>query len=173
MRPGENPRKGRRQIIGAALLLAGVALPAGADTAPPVPYPHDSARPEYCLDCHSKDIYRGDCDDPSGFCLLSGSVDGLCLRCHLPENCCRTGQEHQAKLYIGGLRHASDLEVGRVKIAYRPRTLPIHRGKITCRTCHLHTKVRADDYKMLRIVKRDGEQVDWSVLCKDCHEENF
>jgi hypothetical protein len=173
MRPYGNRRSKRRRLVGAALLWAGLAHPSGGDAAPSVPYPHDSARPDYCLECHTTEIYRGNCDDPSGFCLLSGSVDGLCLRCHVPENCCRTGQEHQARLYIGGHSHASNVEVSRVKVAYRPRTLPIHRGKITCRTCHLHTKVRADDYKMLRIVERSGDKVDWSVLCKDCHEENF
>ena len=155
-------------LVGLFLALGG--FPSQAKT---VPYPHDSSRPGYCLDCHTEEVYRGNCDDPSGFCLLDGTVDGLCLHCHVREDCCRVGQEHQAKLFLGQKSHGSDVEVGRVRVGYRPRTLPVHKDKITCRTCHLHTKAATGDYKMLRIVQRNGENVDWSVLCRDCHEKNY
>jgi hypothetical protein len=71
------------------------------------------------------------------------------------------------------IRHPSDIEVSRVKRAYLPTSLPIHNGRISCRTCHLHTRKASGDYKMLRLVKVSGDDVDWSILCSDCHEENF
>jgi hypothetical protein len=155
-------------IIAASLWFR-PAEPAAADQA----NPHDTAKPGYCLNCHTESIYRHDCDDPAGFCLLANSVDGLCLLCHIKEDCCRLGREHQSQLYIGRLRHPSDVDVSDVKRAYLPRSLPTHNGRITCRTCHLHTRRLSGDYKMLRIVKISGDAVDWAVLCADCHEENY
>jgi len=133
-------------------------------------YPHDSARPDYCLNCHTEEIYAGDCDEVSGFCLVADSVDGLCLICHVKEECCPVGQEHQSKLYIGKITHPSDLKTSDLDPVYLPRTLPVHKGSITCRTCHLHTRTGDSDYKMLRIVEKSQTGVDWSPLCADCHE---
>ena len=163
----------RRPWFASLALALCLALAAAPGRAGSVTYPHGNPRPEYCLSCHTEEVYRRDCDDPTGFCLLANSIDALCLLCHVKEDCCRTGQEHQARLFIGEKCHASDVEVGHVRTAYRPRTLPTHNDRITCRTCHLHTRRTAGDYKMLRIVKRSGDDVDWSPLCADCHEENF
>ena len=154
-----------------ALLGASLALsPArAADTT--VPNPHDTTRPGYCLDCHTEEVYSKDCDAPEGFCLLADSVDALCLLCHLKEDCCRTGQEHQARLYLGAHSHVSGVEVRDVERRFRPTTLPVQDGVITCRTCHLHNRPQSGDYKMLRIVKTGGSKVDWSGLFADCHAD--
>lgn len=168
-------RAGRLRGSGifAAVLAASLALAIAAPAAETVTNPHDTTKPDYCLDCHDESIYRHGCDDPAGFCLLADSVDGLCLLCHIAEDCCRTGQQHQSRLYLGKMRHPSDIDVSRAKKAYLPKSLPIHNGRISCRTCHLHTRKTPRDYKMLRIVKLTGSDVDWSVLCADCHDENY
>ncbi len=132
--------------------------------------PH-STRITECTDCHTIDIYTEDCHERDGFCLIARSVDQLCLHCHTKEECCRLGQEHQAQLFIGERSHPTNVDVRYVKPAHLPKTLPIHNWRITCRTCHLHSRNEDADYKMLRLVKLEGNKVDWSVLCLDCHEE--
>lgn len=156
-------------MAGPAILLSS----ASAALTTTVTNPHDSTRPDYCLDCHTEEIYGSNCDEPEGFCLLADSVDGLCLLCHVQEDCCRAGQEHQAKLFLGKITHPSGIDSRDVSPKHRPRELPTHDGKITCRTCHLHTRLQPENYKMLRIVRIEGDKVDWSVLCQDCHDENF
>ena len=132
--------------------------------------PHET-RITDCTDCHTRDIYTEDCHESDGFCLTARSVDDLCLHCHVKAECCRLGQEHQSQLFLGGRSHPSNLDIGDVKPAHLPKTLPIHDGRITCRTCHLHSRAEGSDYKMLRLVKLDGDKVDWTTLCADCHEE--
>jgi hypothetical protein len=132
--------------------------------------PHNT-RITDCTDCHSENIYTEDCHERDGFCLFAKSVDNLCLHCHVKEECCRLGQEHQSQIFLGERSHPSDIDVGDVSPAHLPQTLPIHDGRITCSTCHLHSRAEESDYKMLRLVKLDGDKVDWTVLCADCHEE--
>jgi len=124
-----------------------------------------------CTDCHTSDIYTEDCHDTDSFCLAAESVDDLCLTCHVKEECCRLGQEHQGQLFLGEKSHPSDIDVRDVSRAHLPETLPIQDGRITCGTCHLHARAEDSDYKMLRLVKVQGEEVDWTALCADCHSE--
>jgi hypothetical protein len=132
--------------------------------------PHET-RITGCTDCHTEDIYTEDCHENDGFCLIAKSVDDLCLHCHVKAECCRLGQEHQSQLFLGAGNHPSDVDISDVDPAHLPETLPIHDGRITCRTCHLHSRAEESDYKMLRLVKLDGKKVDWSVLCLDCHDD--
>lgn len=168
-------RTWRRLRWGMALTRAGFfvlsVLVLRGDGAAGIVNPHDTARPKYCLNCHTEEIYSKNCGEAEGYCLLAGSVDGICLTCHLKEDCCKVGLEHLPKLHLGQMRHPSDREIREIPRAYYPRTLPIHHGRITCRTCHLHTRERPGGYKMLRLVKVSGQAVDWSVLCRDCHKD--
>jgi hypothetical protein len=132
--------------------------------------PHNT-RITDCTDCHTEDIYTEDCHERDGFCLMAKSVDDLCLYCHVKAECCRLGQEHQTMLFLGENSHPSNVDVRDVNPAHLPKTLPIHDGRITCRTCHLHSRAEDSDYKMLRLVELDGNRVDWTVLCADCHEK--
>ena len=134
--------------------------------------PHDSDKPKFCLNCHTEEIYTKNCNENEGYCLLAGSVDGLCLTCHLKEDCCKPGLEHLPRLYLGKHSHPTDIEARDIPRADFPKTLPLFQGRITCRTCHLHTAGKPDDYKMLRLVKISGKGVDWSVLCLDCHQDH-
>jgi hypothetical protein len=152
-------------------LFVCVALPA------PLPaYATDTLDPHRtriaeCTDCHTEDIYTEDCHQSDGFCLAAQSVDDLCLRCHMQEECCRLGQDHQAQLFLGERSHRSNMAAREVDPAHLPKTLPLHNERITCRTCHLHSRAEEKDYKMLRLVKLEGGKVDWTSLCHDCHEE--
>ena len=152
-------------------LLTGVLLSSGFRAgAEEVIDPHET-RITDCTDCHTEDIYTEDCHEGDGFCLAAKSVDALCLHCHVKAECCRLGQEHQAQLFLGARTHPSDVDIGDVQPAHLPETLPIHNGRITCRTCHLHSRAENSDYMMLRLVKLNGDKADWSGLCADCHDE--
>ena len=157
----------------AVLLLAGCCAGAAFatfDAAAEIVNPHDSAQPKFCLNCHTEEIYTRNCNENEGYCLLGGSVDGLCLTCHVKAECCKPGAEHLKKLYLGMKNHPSDVDTRDIPQAYYPRTLPIHQGRITCRTCHLHTQEKTGGYKMLRLVTITDKKVDWTVLCHDCHK---
>lgn len=162
-----DPREGLVKMGVAGIFVLAASL-AGLDALAAV-NPHTSTRPDYCANCHTEEIYTGNCDEVAGFCLLADSVDALCLICHVKEECCPLGQDHQAKLYIGKNTHPSDVRTTDVNPDYFPKTLPVHKGTITCRTCHLHTREGQSGYKMLRIVERRKDGVDWSLLCADCH----
>ena len=133
-------------------------------------YPHNT-RIVDCTLCHTEDIYTEDCHERDGFCLTAKTVDDLCLHCHMKEECCRIGREHQAQLFLGVMNHPSNIRVRDVDRANRPETLPIHGGRITCRTCHRHTRAQGADYKLLRLVNLDGRKHVWTVLCMECHED--
>lgn len=158
------------RALRAALLCAAV-LSVARDTAAEIVNPHDTSKPRYCLNCHTEEIYEQDCDESEGYCLLAGSVDAVCLTCHVKEDCCRVGQEHLPRLYLGHRSHPTDLATGEITRAYIPETLPIHQGRITCRTCHLHRREQPGGYKMLRLADVNGAAIDWTVLCHDCHKE--
>lgn len=158
-----------RPVLGVLFMSALLCGASRADAEETV-NPH-STRITECTDCHIEDIYTEDCHERDGFCLIAKSVDDLCLHCHVKEECCRLGQDHQAQLFLGERNHPSDVDVRDVDPAHLPETLPIHNGRITCRTCHLHSRAEKSDYKMLRLVEVDGNEVDWTVLCQDCHEQ--
>jgi len=162
-------------VVSAALIginaFFTVLLTLGHPLAATVPYPHDSSIPNYCNNCHTGDVYSGDCNEISGYCLLSGSIDEVCLLCHIKEDCCRLGLEGQEGVFIGVRSHPSDIDENDVDPSFLPRSLPLHDGRITCRTCHLHSRTGADSYKMLRLVEVRGEQVNLAPLCADCHED--
>ena len=152
-------------VIAAFFLLA-----AHADAAE-VSSPHDTDEPKICLNCHTSDIYSKLCNESAGYCLLAGSVDGLCLTCHVKEECCKPGLEHLPRLHLGMKNHPTDVTLGNVPPAYRPKTLPLHNGRITCHTCHLHRRDKQGGYKMLRLVNVTAKGVDWTPLCHDCHKD--
>ena len=133
--------------------------------------PHDTSKPRFCLNCHTEDVYTRNCNETEGYCLLGGSVDGICLTCHIKEECCKPGLTHLPKIHLGMKSHLSDVETAGIPQAYYPKTLPIHHGRITCRTCHLHVREAPGGYKMLRLVKITGQGVDWTSLCQDCHKD--
>jgi nitrate/TMAO reductase-like tetraheme cytochrome c subunit len=167
-------RSGWRAFVRAAFGLAVVGvLTASAFRAATaeVVDPHDTAQPKFCLNCHTEDVYAKNCNENEGYCLLAGSVDGLCLTCHIKEECCKPGLEHYKKLHLGMRNHPTDVAGSDIPSAYRPSTLPLQQGRITCRTCHLHTRAATGDYKMLRLVKKTNQGVDWTVLCHDCHKD--
>jgi len=132
--------------------------------------PHDMAKPKLCLNCHTEEIYAKNCNESEGYCLLGGSVEGICLTCHIKEECCKPGLEHLKKLHLGERSHQTDVETSRIPQAYYPRTLPVHHGRITCRTCHFHVQAKEGGYKMLRLVKITDQKADWTALCQDCHK---
>lgn len=133
--------------------------------------PHDEVNPDRCLSCHSKLIGPEGARDGELY-LLKDTIDGLCLICHLKEECCRTGQAHQALPGYIGHSHPSDLDVREVDRASRPQTLPLQRDRITCSTCHLHLRRKPADYKLVRMVTIKDTGVDWSALCADCHRDH-
>jgi nitrate/TMAO reductase-like tetraheme cytochrome c subunit len=159
-----------RATLPGAALAAAAALLALSGPAAGIVNPHDTAKPKFCLNCHTEAIYTKSCDGNEGYCLLAGSVDALCLICHLKEECCKPGLEHLTKLHLGMRSHPSDVAARDIPPETFPSTLPLHRGRITCRTCHLHTQQNPGGYKMLRLVKITGQSVDWTALCRDCHK---
>ena len=161
-RPGARPG----WTVVAALLL--LAARAGAAE---IVSPHNTDTPKVCLNCHTEEIYAKICDEIEGYCLLAGSVDGLCLTCHIKEECCKPGLQHLPKLHIGLRNHPTDVRTREIPPAYLPRTLPIHNGRVTCRTCHLHKRESVGGYKMLRLVRITERGVDWDSLCQDCHKD--
>jgi len=158
-----------RPVLG-GLFICALLFSAPWTDAEEIVDPHNTRITE-CTDCHTVDIYTEDCHERDGFCLTAKSVENLCLRCHVKEECCRLGQDHQAQLFLGVRNHPSNVDLRDVNPAHLPETLPIHDGRITCRTCHLHSRAEESDYKMLRLVELEGSEVDWTVLCQDCHEE--
>jgi hypothetical protein len=52
----------------------------------------------------------------------------------------------------------------------RPKTLPIQNGRITCNTCHLHDRRKPVDFHLVRMVVIQDTGVDWTPLCRDCHD---
>jgi hypothetical protein len=166
----EVPVKRLIRPVWAGLFISALLFSAPRADAEETADPH-STRITGCTDCHTEEIYTEDCHESDGFCLIAKSVDDLCLHCHVKEECCRLGQEHQSQLFLGERSHPSDVDVRDVKPAHLPESLPIHDGRITCSTCHLHSRAEGFDYMMLRLVKLNGNEVDWSALCADCHEE--
>ena len=153
-------------------VLAAITMHAMSCDATEIASPHTTDEPKVCLNCHTREIYAKICDESAGFCLLAGSVDGLCLTCHIKEECCKPGLEHLPRLHLGQKSHPTDVQIGEIPDAYRPRTLPIYKNRITCGTCHLHRRERSGGYKMLRLVRITNQGVDWTPLCKDCHKEH-
>lgn len=162
------PRVPMRAALLVATLCSCLVARTGATA---ITNPHDTSKPKFCLNCHTEEIYTKNCNEPEGYCLLAGSVDGLCLTCHIKEECCRPGLTHLPKIHLGARNHPSGLEAGKIPSASSPKTLPLHQGRITCRTCHLHVRERPDGYKLLRLVDIASKGVDWAVLCRDCHKD--
>ncbi len=152
-----------RTILAVLLALTAMSAPAIVD-------PHDESDPQRCRSCHTQAIHDPDRREGE-YHLLTASVDGVCLICHRKEECCRVGQEHLEKLFLGEHTHPSDLRVSRVGREHRPRTLPVHDGRITCNTCHLHDRGKPEDYKLVRLVISKRTGVDWTPLCHDCHDD--
>jgi len=153
--------------VALAALLVRPAQSGGAE----IVSPHDDDKPRVCLNCHTEEVYSKVCGESDGYCLLAGSVDGLCQTCHIREDCCRPGLRHLPKLHIGARSHPSGEEACEIPAELLPRSLPVQDNCITCRTCHLHRRERPDGYKMLRLVKITDKGVDWTPLCQDCHKD--
>jgi hypothetical protein len=120
--------------------------------------PH--VKPEPCGSCHTKTPTKDD-GGAGNYFLLKDTIDDTCHVCH-ETVCCKPGSLH-------GFNHPSDVDKWDWKKFRRPKTLPLHNGKITCSTCHFHSIPEGDSYKMVRIVKIDGKSIDWTELCHDCH----
>lgn len=130
--------------------------------------PHDTGDPKRCDSCHTSDAREKDCGAETNYCLLTATVDGVCQICHRKTECCEVGQEHMGRGDLGH-SHPSGMEVDGLSSTHAPLTLPVHLGRITCNTCHLHERSSFRDYKMVRIVRVSDRGVDWTGLCKDCH----
>lgn len=161
-----------RGVVLAAAMVCVSALMVRNGVAAGIVNPHDSAQPKFCTNCHTKDVYSKICDEIEGYCLLGGSVDAICLICHVKEDCCKPGLENLLGLHLGMFSHPSDVETRDVPEEYYPKTLPIQHGRITCLTCHLHTRPASGGYKMLRLVTITGDRADYTVLCHDCHKDH-
>ena len=118
-------------------------------------------KPEPCESCHTKVPTEAD-GRVGDYFLLKNSIDDTCHVCH-EKTCCKPGSLH-------GINHPSNIDRWDWKLFRRPKTLPLHRGFITCNTCHLHSKPDVPSYKMVRIVIVDGKRIDWAELCRDCHQ---
>lgn len=149
----------------------GIAIVASlvfASAAAAIINPHiDTADRTSCEMCHKKGF------DPSkvregDYFLLESTIDAVCLRCHIKTECCVIGQKHSDPVFIGA-SHLSDLEASSVNKQSLPRTLPLQEDKITCNTCHSHSKPSGRGYKMVRLVTFKDTGVEWTALCADCH----
>lgn len=161
------PSKGS---IMARIVLAIATLLFLVEGVPAILDPHDESNPDRCRSCHTADI--ADAEPGSGdYHLLAETIDGVCLVCHLEEDCCVIGQDHQEKIYLGMHSHPTDIERGEIQRIHLPRTLPLFDKKITCNTCHSHERQKPRDYKMVRLAVVSDLGVDWTPLCSDCHED--
>src|SRR5512139_867418 len=118
-------------------------------------------KPEPCGSCHTKVPTEED-GRTGDYFLLKDRIDDTCHICH-EKTCCKPGSLH-------GTNHPSNIDRWDWKKFRRPKILPLHNGFITCSTCHVHSKPDGPSYKMVRIVKIDGKRIDWTELCRDCHE---
>jgi len=135
------------------LLLVGV-WPAMATTLNP------HVKPEPCLSCHTK--VPSDEEARAGkYFHIKKTIDATCKVCH---TCCKVGRMHLE------MNHPSDVDDWDRSRFTAPQSLPLHNGKITCNTCHLHRAPDEPTIHMLRKVKvGDRFGFDWSELCRDCH----
>lgn len=152
------------------LVLAFAAQVFAAQPAHAVADPHGGAGEARCLSCHSRVIQAEDAR-AGRFYFLRESIEGVCLICHVKEECCRIGQRHEGEPLWIGVSHPSDIPADEVKPTSRPKSLPLQDGKITCNTCHVHDRRKPVDYKLLRIVVVKDTGVDWTGLCADCHAD--
>jgi nitrate/TMAO reductase-like tetraheme cytochrome c subunit len=140
----------RFTVLLAVLFLAGISAVASGLLNPHI-------KPEPCGSCHTKVPSKED-GQAGNYFLLKDTIDATCHACH-EYDCCKPGSLH-------GFNHPSDISRWDWKKFRRPKTLPLHNGKITCNTCHFHTVPDAPSYKMVRII---GGKQDSSDLCTDCH----
>ncbi|UCF31874.1 MAG: hypothetical protein JSV26_05585 [bacterium] len=125
--------------------ISGVlGLPAADNPHPRSPCAWDS--------CHAKDPAEGD------ILLLKKSIDETCCFCHT-EKCS----------YTEGMNHLSNVDQWDRNEFVRPKSLPLYDGFITCMTCHYRIKPQGVDYRMVRIVAIEDDNVTWEELCRDCH----
>ncbi len=113
--------------------------------------PHSSERCAW-NSCHMEDPLGSD------ILLLGESIDSTCCICHTAK-CALTE----------GKNHISNIDKWNRNEFRSPGSLPLYDGYITCMTCHYRTKPQGPDYKMVRIVTVEGDQVTWTELCRDCH----
>jgi hypothetical protein len=119
-------------------------------------------KPGRCESCHAKVPTKED-EAAGNLNLLKDTIDDTCHMCH-PKVCCDLNALHTFN-HPSGFDHWD-------KTRFRsPKTLPLQNGFITCNTCHFHSIPDGPSYKMVRIVHRDGEKIEWSPLCRDCHED--
>ncbi len=118
---------------------------------------------ETCGECHIRVPTQEEA--ASGYyALLGATIDDTCMRCHEDRSC---------SLGSWRIRHPSGVREWDEQVASAPVSLPLYEGRIACATCHLHRKPEVTDYKMLRNVKVDGEKIDATDLCGDCHAQFF
>lgn len=147
-------------LLSACLMLCGVP---GAFA---VANPHiDSSDNSSCLSCH---VPGFEAARPGEYTMLEATIDAVCLTCHVKTECCLVGQKHMDGLFIGR-SHASDLDAADIRREFRPKTLPLQDGRMTCNTCHYHRRPEGRDYKLVRLVDFTPEGVAWTRLCLDCH----
>jgi len=120
--------------------------------------PH--VEPAACPSCHTKapTVEQGQAGD---YYLVKDTIDDTCHVCH-EYGCCKPGSLH-------GGNHPSNINSWDRNLFRRPRTLPLYDGYITCDTCHFHREAQGNVYKLVRIVKVDGQKANWTDLCRDCH----
>lgn len=118
--------------------------------------------PDSCDSCHVRLPTKEEAA-AGNYRLLKESIDGTCRICH-PPMCCEVGSLHT-------FNHPSDFDKWDRTRFRRPKTLPLHNGKITCATCHFHLKKDGPTYRMVRIVQRDRGGIQWIYLCRDCHTD--
>ena len=152
------------------LLLGFLILLGTGQLARAIMDPHDPDNPLRCRSCHTEAIHQ-ERTDTTNYHLLTDTIDGVCLICHIESDCCVLGAEHQRQLYLGKHSHASGQHVDDLPRAHRPNTLPLFNDLVTCNTCHYHDRNRPRDYKLVRLAVVSDTGVDWTPLCHDCHDE--
>jgi nitrate/TMAO reductase-like tetraheme cytochrome c subunit len=143
--------------IALALLLAPAPAPAGSGG-----FLNPHAKPESCPSCHTK-VPTPEEAAAGNYFMLKESIDATCHICH-KKVCCDINSLHM-------FNHRSDFKDWDPKKYKSPKTLPLQNGFITCATCHFHSQQAESAFRMVRLAKRTQSQIEWSGLCKDCHED--
>jgi hypothetical protein len=100
-------------------------------------------RPEPCLSCHTKVPTEAEAQAGNYF-TIKKTIDETCRICH---PCCQVGTKHH------GTSHPSNIADWDRNRFQTPKTLPLHNGRITCNTCHLHLVTDEPTIHLLRKVQ--------------------
>ncbi len=142
-------------------LVSILALAAAAASARAVANPH--VEPAACPSCHTKTPTAAE-GDAGNYYLVKDTIDDTCQVCH-PYGCCTVDS-------LPGNNHPSNINSWDRHLFTKPKTLPLFDGYITCDTCHFYREAQGSPFRLVRIVKVEGDRIDWEGLCVDCHQDD-